>query len=103
MGGLHAAMTASLCPLPVGVASWIAPPSAIPAFTRGLLSLGCNWQSLDYPPDLATIDRVLANTNHMLPDDVDVQEYHQNHYLVELYIYIYMLFNVVTAFLKRRK
>ncbi|KAH9143614.1 hypothetical protein AeRB84_012407 [Aphanomyces euteiches] len=61
MGGLHAAMTAALCPFDVGVASWIAPPSAVPAFTQGLLSRSCNWQSLHEREDLAVIDHLLSN------------------------------------------
>ncbi|KAF0696161.1 Aste57867_13077 [Aphanomyces stellatus] len=61
MGGLHAAMAASLCPFDVGVSSWIAPPSAVPAFTHGLLSLSCNWKSLHERDDLAAIDHLLAN------------------------------------------
>ncbi|OQR92999.1 hypothetical protein ACHHYP_03022 [Achlya hypogyna] len=60
MGGLHAAMTAALFPGDVGVASWVAPPSAIPAFTRGLLALSCNWQSLAQQRELAMIDQLLA-------------------------------------------
>ena len=46
MGGLHAAMTASLTPFPVGVVSWMAPPSAVPAFISGLMSSTCNWTKL---------------------------------------------------------
>ncbi|OQR91805.1 hypothetical protein THRCLA_08864 [Thraustotheca clavata] len=61
MGGLHAAMTAALYPGEVGVASWIAPPSAIPPFTRGLLGLSCNWQSLSQQRELAMIDHLLSN------------------------------------------
>ena len=33
MGGLHAAMVAALTPFPVGTASLVGPPSAIPVFT----------------------------------------------------------------------
>ncbi|RHY92247.1 hypothetical protein DYB35_004923 [Aphanomyces astaci] len=62
MGGLHAAMAASLSPFDVGVAAWIAPPSAIPPFTHGLLSHSCNWESLRRErDDLALIDMLLAN------------------------------------------
>ncbi|EQC39565.1 hypothetical protein, variant [Saprolegnia diclina VS20] len=60
MGGLHAAMTAALYPGDVGAASWVAPPSAIPAFTRGLLALSCNWQSLSQQKELAMIDHLLS-------------------------------------------
>ncbi len=44
MGGLHAAMVASLTPAPVGVVSWLGPPSAAPVFTRGVLAThGMEW------------------------------------------------------------
>ena len=33
MGGLHAAMVAALTPFPVGTASLVGPPSAVPVFT----------------------------------------------------------------------
>lgn len=46
MGGLHAAMVASLTPLPLGVASWLGPTSAAPVFTRGVLSRACEWDAL---------------------------------------------------------
>lgn len=45
-GGLHAAMAGSLTRFPVGIASWIAPPSAIDPFVRGLFSYACDWSSL---------------------------------------------------------
>ncbi|ETV94285.1 hypothetical protein, variant [Aphanomyces invadans] len=72
MGGLHAAMAASLSPMDVGVASWIAPPSAIPPFTRGLLSQSCNWTSLQRDrDDLALIDILLANHTNNQFDSSD--------------------------------
>ena len=46
MGGLHAAMTASMLPQRlggVGVASWLGPPSAASVFTTGALARGCQW------------------------------------------------------------
>jgi pimeloyl-ACP methyl ester carboxylesterase len=46
MGGLHSAMTASLCPQSVGVVSWLGPPSAAPVFTDGLLARFCEWKRL---------------------------------------------------------
>jgi len=46
MGGLHSAMAATLSPLPVGVVSWLGPPSATPVFTEGLLSRFCEWKRL---------------------------------------------------------
>lgn len=46
MGGLHAAMTASLAPFSVGVVAWTAPTSAALVFSRGLLSEFCAWASL---------------------------------------------------------
>jgi hypothetical protein len=47
MGGLHAAMCASLSPIPVGVCAWVAPPSAAPVFSKGLLSQFCAWTTLE--------------------------------------------------------
>lgn len=48
MGGLHAAMTACTLPasLPVGVASWMGPPSAAAVYTQGLLAHGVDWAAL---------------------------------------------------------
>lgn len=46
MGGLHAAMTASVFPGEVGVTAWLAPPSAAPVFADGLLAGSCNWDLL---------------------------------------------------------
>ena len=46
MGGLHSAMTASLFQAPVGVVSWLGPPSAVPVFTEGLLARFCEWNQL---------------------------------------------------------
>lgn len=46
-GGLHAAMAAALCyDFPVNVVSAIAPASAAPVFTRGVLSTAVDWSSL---------------------------------------------------------
>ena len=49
MGGLHAAMVAALTPFPVGTASLVGPPSAVPVFTSvGVwreFSLGVNGKS----------------------------------------------------------
>lgn len=48
MGGLHAAMTACTLPssLPVGVASWLGPPSAAAVYTTGRLAYGVDWAAL---------------------------------------------------------
>lgn len=48
MGGLHAAMTACTLPasLPVGVASWLGPPSAAAVYTQGRLAHGVDWPAL---------------------------------------------------------
>ena len=43
MGGLHAAMVAALTPFPVGTASLVGPPSAVPVFT----SVGNEFSSHD--------------------------------------------------------
>ena len=42
MGGLHAAMVAALTPFPVGTASLVGPPSAVPVFTSVAV-----WSGLD--------------------------------------------------------
>jgi len=46
MGGLHAAITSSFAPYPVGVASYLGPTSAAPVFTKGVLAKACEWKSL---------------------------------------------------------
>lgn len=47
MGGLHAAMTASCAPdLPLGVASWVGPPSASGVFTMGALAAAVDWNAI---------------------------------------------------------
>lgn len=45
-GGLHAAMAASLCDFRVHVVSAIAPASAAPVFTRGVLASAVDWEAL---------------------------------------------------------
>jgi len=57
MGGLHAAMTACTLPasLPVGVASWMGPPSAAAVYTQGLLAHGVDWAAL--AADVTSADR----------------------------------------------
>lgn len=59
MGGLHAAMVGSVYPGDVGVTSWLAPPSAIPVFTEGLLAASCNWSSLYKKHELQLLDKML--------------------------------------------
>ena len=50
MGGLHAAMTASLLPADVGarvgVAAWLCPPSGVGVFTAGALASSVDWRAL---------------------------------------------------------
>jgi len=46
MGGLHAAMSASLTPWDTGVVSWLGPPSAAPVFTVGALQRAVAWDAL---------------------------------------------------------
>jgi hypothetical protein len=49
MGGLHAAMAASLVPRAwgaVGVTSWLGPPSGVGVFTSGSLSTAVDWAAL---------------------------------------------------------
>ena len=60
MGGLHAAMVASVFPGEVGVTAWLAPPSAVPVFADGLLSGACNWQSLYKQHELLLLDKMLT-------------------------------------------
>ncbi|KAJ0411361.1 hypothetical protein ATCC90586_004347 [Pythium insidiosum] len=59
MGGLHAAMTASVFPGDVGATAWLAPPSAVPVFTDGLLAASCNWTSLYKQHELELLDKML--------------------------------------------
>ena len=47
MGGLHAAMSASLSSYPVGVIAWLAPPDASIVFGDGLLSSFIHWENLE--------------------------------------------------------
>jgi len=68
MGGLHAAMVASLHASPVGIVSFLGPPSAAPVFTQGLLSRFIEWRRLqsDLPDDVDAKDvmnRFLALTD----------------------------------------
>ncbi|GMF27414.1 unnamed protein product [Phytophthora lilii] len=60
MGGLHAAMVASVFPGDVGATAWLAPPSAVPVFADGLLSGSCNWRSLYKQHELQLLDKMLA-------------------------------------------
>uniref|UniRef100_M4BTY9 AB hydrolase-1 domain-containing protein n=1 Tax=Hyaloperonospora arabidopsidis (strain Emoy2) TaxID=559515 RepID=M4BTY9_HYAAE len=60
MGGLHAAMVASVFPGDVGVTAWLAPPSAVPVFADGLLSGSCNWRSLYKQHELLLLDKMLS-------------------------------------------
>ncbi|KAL3672741.1 hypothetical protein V7S43_002033 [Phytophthora oleae] len=60
MGGLHAAMVASVFPGDVGATAWLAPPSAVPVFADGLLSGSCNWRSLYKQHELQMLDKMLA-------------------------------------------
>ena len=49
MGGLHAAMTASMLPPAwdrAGFVSWLGPPSGAGVFTRGALARACDWRAL---------------------------------------------------------
>ena len=46
MGGLHAAMTAALCPFEASVVGWLAPSSAVPVFTSGIMASAIEWGKL---------------------------------------------------------
>lgn len=61
MGGLHAAMTASLIDMPVGIASWLGPPSATPPFTSGALGGCTEWSILEDDVARSGIDAVCRN------------------------------------------
>jgi hypothetical protein len=66
MGGLHAAMTASMLPTAwgqhVGVAAWLCPPSGVGVFTAGALAAGVDWKALakDTRPGSATAQKIEA-------------------------------------------
>eukprot|EP01138_Halocafeteria_seosinensis_P005524 gb/GECG01005646.1/.p1 GENE.gb/GECG01005646.1/~~gb/GECG01005646.1/.p1 ORF type:complete len:566 (+),score=59.74 gb/GECG01005646.1/:1-1698(+) len=77
MGGLHAAITASLTPVEVGVVSWLGPTSAAPVFTHGALSGSVDWMAMckdvtdnkvdldaEYPPEY--IDRLAFNSENRI-------------------------------------
>uniref|UniRef100_A0AAV1UTA7 AB hydrolase-1 domain-containing protein n=1 Tax=Peronospora matthiolae TaxID=2874970 RepID=A0AAV1UTA7_9STRA len=71
MGGLHAAMVASVFPGDVGVTAWLAPPSAVPVFADGLLSGSCNWRSLYKQHELLLLDKML--TGHAIAESCENQ------------------------------
>jgi pimeloyl-ACP methyl ester carboxylesterase len=59
MGGLHAAMIASVFPGDVGATAWLAPPSAAPVFADGLLAGACNWDMLYRQHTQSLVDKML--------------------------------------------
>lgn len=59
MGGLHAAMIASVFPGEVGATAWLAPPSAAPVFADGLLAGSCNWDVLYRQHEQSLVDKML--------------------------------------------
>eukprot|EP00736_Rhodelphis_marinus_P003611 Rmarinus@m.2083 len=64
MGGLHAAMTASLSPFPVAATPCLAPHSAAWVFTEGILSRACDWSVLGDetkdPPDWQVPSKLMS-------------------------------------------
>ena len=46
MGGLHAAMTVALSPFEASVVGWLAPSSAVPVFTSGIMASAIEWDTL---------------------------------------------------------
>jgi pimeloyl-ACP methyl ester carboxylesterase len=71
MGGLHAMMTASVVPIPVGSVSWIGPPGPGPVFTHGLMSSSVNWENLSNADDLSVLLQTLPA--HSLPGGLDME------------------------------
>lgn len=73
MGGLHAAMAASLLPYGVGVASWLGPPSATGVFTQGRLAHGTDWDGLardvDDPAAAQGLDASLSQLDDIMFED----------------------------------
>lgn len=61
MGGLHAAMTGAYTPFPIAVTSWLGPPSAVPVFTKGLLSTSCDWHKLSLDAQKQRLDEALRS------------------------------------------
>lgn len=91
MGGLHAAMAASMMPQEwgdnIGVAAWLCPTSGVGVFLAGALAASVDWQALarDAQPDapsaralagaLGSIDATIAATAlSRLPDTVIVDQ-----------------------------
>jgi Alpha/beta hydrolase domain containing 18 len=73
--GLHAAMTASLIrDIPVGVCSWLGPPSASQVFICGALSGGVDWVALSKDSSNAPLLRAIDELEEILGpvcDDFD--------------------------------
>lgn len=72
MGGLHAAMAAASAPrLPLGVASWVGPPSAANVFTTGALAGSVAWDALARdarePAVRADIEAMEARLRELVP------------------------------------
>ncbi|KAF1323121.1 hypothetical protein FI667_g10862, partial [Globisporangium splendens] len=81
MGGLHAAMVASVFPGHVGATAWLAPLSAVPVFADGLLSASCNWNSLYKQHELQLLDKMMlghgvasSNADDYFVDEDPVQQ-----------------------------
>ena len=73
MGGLHAAMVATLMQFPVGMVAWMAPPSAIPAFVSGILSSSCAWESLCQDQKYLTVLQMVREKDATLSDSPNVR------------------------------
>jgi hypothetical protein len=74
MGGLHAAMIASVFPHEVGACAWLAPPSAGPVFTEGLLAGSCNWDLLYKEHETKLLDNMLQGQAEVSQHE-DSEEY----------------------------
>lgn len=71
-GGLHAAMAASLYPLPVATVAAFSPHSAVPVFTDGVLRQSCSWSGLTATLKEALITETL--NNHAEKDNNDLSK-----------------------------
>lgn len=80
MGGLHAAMAAAAAQrLPVGVASWVGPPSAASVYTTGALAGSVAWAALARdarnPAVLAHLDAMEARLRALVPRVFDSHDH----------------------------
>ncbi|GJQ08896.1 hypothetical protein GpartN1_g687.t1 [Galdieria partita] len=75
-GGLHAAMAASLYPLPVATVAAFSPHSAVPVFTDGVLRQSCSWNQLAATMNEALVTESLCTIQHTEGDSHQIREYY---------------------------